>query len=145
MTSSRTVLQTTLVTTEIQSCTGPSVSLHDLCQNCTRFVERWEILDWFQDSTTEHTQSWPYSTFLCTVASLVETQQVCHLCNLITTSLHRWRFVGSADLTNKNVYLHAREVEKSASVHALFSDEPPMTEEGGKHFASFELKTYHGE
>jgi hypothetical protein len=145
MASSCTVLRITSATTETESFTTPPLSLHDLCQNCIQFAERWEILDWFQDAPNEHTQSWPYSTLICSVASLVENQQVCHLCNLLIASLHRWRFIGSADLTNKNVYLHAREVEKSASIHALFSDKPPMREEDGKHFASFELKTYCGE
>lgn len=145
MTSSCTVSETNPANITTRPGTNPSVPLHHLCEDCTRFVARCQILDQLQSPADPRNPLWPYSTYHCTVASLVESQDICHLCKLLAASLHRWRFLKSADLTNKNVYWRARGVEQSVIVHALFSDQQPMSEKDGNFFASFELKTYCGE
>jgi hypothetical protein len=124
---------------------GSTITLHKLCERCTGFLERWEPLRLVQEPVNSRYQDLAYSSLLCTVAQLADTQRHCHFCALLLASLDRWPFVDRKDVLDMNIWLHRRnKVEDGMFLHALFAEEQPKSAEEGRNFAIFGLETYHG-
>jgi hypothetical protein len=123
--------------------TVDTVLLHNLCEGCTKFFQRWEALEWLQTPAEQRSQTWPYSSFLSTVANLAESQQCCHFCKLLLGALDRWPLVKWENVWDKNVYLQFLDKSnEKLVVYALLGDEQPKNEEDGKQFAGFVLEPY---
>ena len=144
-----TSVQTLLKTCETQRMTSnfqvDTVPLHNLCLNCKRFCQEWETLDWSHRPLGQRTVNWPYATFLCTVEQLGYSQNCCHFCKLLATSLERWPFAKRKNLMGMSVYLHPRDERKEhLVVIAMYAKATPKNEDGSKQFATFALERFSG-
>jgi hypothetical protein len=131
----------------IAPATSPSstITLHKLCEHCIAFLKRWGPLQLVQERVNSRCQDLAYSSLLCTVAQLADTQRHCHFCALLLAALDRWPFVDRKDVIDMNIWLHCRDkVEDGMLLHALFAEEQPKSAEEGRIFAILGLETYHG-
>jgi hypothetical protein len=75
---------------ERQPCPKGSVSLHQLCDSCSRFFASWKYLDWYQESRilSERIPSALRGRHvLCTVAHILQSQEDCNSCNMVVSLL----------------------------------------------------------
>jgi hypothetical protein len=119
------------------------VALHNICQNCTTFFQQWGPLQWFLDP--ERTRDWPYSSYLCTVTELVESQQHCHFCKLLLASLDRRPFVKREDVSSMSVWMHFQDEDANAvTMNTLISEKQPLKKGEGRDFTVLVLQRYEG-
>jgi hypothetical protein len=123
----------------------PTVALHQLCKNCTQFLEKWDALRSKQSTIEVDCQSSPTSSFLCTVLQLADAQEHCHFCAFLLATLDRWPFANRQDVTEMKVSLHYCDEGKGVvHLYATFGKEPASNADDGRRFASFALELYDG-
>jgi hypothetical protein len=71
-----------------EPCPEGSVPLHQLCDNCTRFFETWELMDWFANASPRNSppRELHKKYDLCTLKHL-NSEENCHFCMMISISL----------------------------------------------------------
>lgn len=74
---------------ESETCPEGSVPLHRLCDNCEKFFDNWEVLDWIESGQQPEDVSLLNAKLyqFCTVAQLLDSQGRCHCCMLLLAYL----------------------------------------------------------
>jgi hypothetical protein len=143
MSSAQTLLDGSTNQSTATKETANVVLLHSLCEICTKYFQRWEVLEWFGIPAEQRSRAGPDSSFLCRVVYLARYQQECHFCTLLFACIKRFPFATLEDVLEMNVHLHCREKGKETLiVDVVFVKEQPWKEEEGRHFATFGLESY---
>lgn len=74
---------------ESETCAEGSAPLHRLCDNCQKFFDNWEVLDWIESGLQSENVSMLNAKLchFCTVAQLLDSQGRCHCCMLLLAYL----------------------------------------------------------
>ncbi|KAH7067655.1 heterokaryon incompatibility protein-domain-containing protein [Paraphoma chrysanthemicola] len=145
MSSGKALMQTSLSHSAPPTSTSDTISLHDLCDECTNLCRSWEVLDWLQHPVEIPNPTSPRVKH-CTVAHLQANQHACHFCSFLLGSLIRSKRVTVGREDQLKIFLHLHEdkdaFHKGYTVRAELAEQEP-TEDGTRAlFDAFLLKTY---